>query len=73
MLLSPFRALLWIFRQVQEAADDEQAQRRERLWQSLADLHQSFERGQIDETAFEAREADLLEQLERLPHGRRRA
>lgn len=56
LLTAPLRGLLWIFREVQEAADEDRRQQRGRLMQSLLALHRQLEYGEIDEVAFAAGE-----------------
>ncbi len=68
LLLAPLRGLMWIFREVQAAADEDRKQQRGRLMQSQASLHRQLECGEIDDTAFAAGEQQLLAQLDALEH-----
>ncbi len=68
LLLAPWRGLMWIFREIQEAAADDRKQQRARLMQSLSTLHRQLECGEIDEASFTASEQQLLAQLDTLQH-----
>ncbi len=70
LLLAPLHGLMWIFREVQEAAEEDRKQQRGRLMQSLSALHRQLECGEIDEAAFAASEQQLLAQLDRLQQDR---
>jgi len=61
LLLSP---LLWIFREIDEAAKQEQAGEAEAVTQSLSELHMRLETGAITEEEFEAAETRLLDRLD---------
>jgi len=66
----PLLGLGWLARRIAEAADQEMADPA-RIEADLLALEQLLEAGEIDEPAFEAREAELLEELAALqsrPH-----
>ncbi len=67
LLMAPLQGLMWIFREVKEAADEDRKQQRGRLMHSLAALHRQLECGEIDETTFTDGEQTLLAQLDALP------
>lgn len=69
-LFAPLRGLMWIFREVQAAAEEEQQASRRQLLQSLSELHGQLERGELDELAFSTREKDVLDQLDAMQEGR---
>jgi len=58
--------VLWILRQVHEAAEKELDQEGERLGAELGELHRRLEAGAIDERAFDAREREILDRLDEL-------
>ncbi len=66
LLLSPFRGLLWVFRKVHQAAEDELESRRTTTRAELNDLYMELETGRITEEEFDAREKVLLDRLEHL-------
>ncbi len=59
---APLGALGWLARQVAEAAMQQWADPA-RIEAALLDLERRLERGEIDEAAFEAEEARLLDEL----------
>lgn len=61
----PIAGLGWIARQIAEAALAEFANP-DRVREALFALETALERGEIDETTYEAREAELLERLQHL-------
>jgi hypothetical protein len=66
LLMAPFKGLLFVMREVARAAEEEQAGEERATMGELAALHRSLESGQLTEDAFDAREIELLERLERL-------
>lgn len=66
LLLGPARGLLWIFRKIQEAAQEELVHEAEAVTASLSDLHMLLETGKLSEAEFEARERVLLDRLDAL-------
>lgn len=66
LLMSPANLVLWIFKQVHEAAEEELAGEAQRITGHLSELHLMLERGQISEQDFEAEEEKLLDRLEEL-------
>lgn len=64
ILLSPFKGLAAVCRQVQDAARQELDGQQKATMAALAELHQRLESGQIDEEEFNIQEARLLERLE---------
>lgn len=66
LLLAPIKSLLWIFKEVYNAAQQDQASAAEQLTEALRQLYMSLETGQITEAEFDAQEKRLLDQLDRL-------
>ena len=66
LLLSPVKGVLWVFREVHDAAQQELAGESEAITATLSELYMKLETGQITETEFDAREKVLLDRLDRL-------
>lgn len=64
ILLSPFTSLLWVFREIHEAARQEMAGEAEALTHALSELYMQLETGAITEEEFAAEEQVLLDRLE---------
>jgi len=64
LLTSPFRGLFWIFKEVYNAAQEEQAGASEAITAELSELYMRLETGQITEKEFDAREKILLDRLD---------
>lgn len=64
LLLAPGHGLLWIFRKVHEAAQEELAGDADALTAELSRLYTLLERGQIGEDEFTDRERTLLDRLD---------
>ncbi len=61
LLLSP---LLWIFREINESVQKEQAGEAEAVTRSLSELYMKLDTGAITEQEFEAQESQLLDRLD---------
>ena len=66
ILLFPARGILWIFRAVNQAAQEEMAGEAEALQAELRDLYMMLETGVISEDEYDIREKVLLDRLENL-------
>ena len=66
ILLSPLHGLGFIVRQIQHAAEQEQANESDNLRAELSELYMMLETRQITEEEFAAREAPLLDRLDRV-------
>ena len=66
ILLSPFHGLGFIVRQIQNAAEQEQANESDNRRAELSELYMMLETHQITEEEFTAREATLLDRLDRV-------
>ena len=64
VLLSPFHGLLWVFRKIHEAAQEEIAGQADTISAELSELYMMLETGRITEAEFEARERVLLDRLD---------
>ncbi len=64
ILMAPMKGVLWICEQIQEAAEQEQANETENITTELQKLYRSLESGSITEEEFEARESKLLDRLD---------
>ncbi len=61
LLLSP---LLWIFKEINETVQKEQAGEADAVTRSLGELYMKLETGAITETEFESAESALLDRLD---------
>ncbi len=66
LLLSPGKFVVWVLRQVHDAAEKEMENEAERITGHLGDLHRLLESGRISEEEFDARERKLLDRLEEI-------
>jgi hypothetical protein len=66
ILLSPVKGVLWVFREIHDAAQQELAGESEAITAALSELYMKLEIGQITEEGFDAQEKVLLDRLDRL-------
>ena len=66
VLCFPFKSLLLVFREIYNAAVQEQEQEGDQIRLELSELYHSLETGAIDEATFDDRERDLLDRLDAL-------
>ena len=64
ILLFPAHGLLWVFRTVSQAAEEEIAGQADALKTELRDLYMMLETGTISEEEYDIREKALLDRLE---------
>lgn len=64
LLLSPFTSLLWVFKEINEAVQQEIGGEQEGITRSLSELYMKLETGAITEEQFEAEEKLLLDRLD---------
>jgi hypothetical protein len=64
VVLAPIHGLLWIFRTIRDAAEEEVADEADSITAELSELYMRLETGRITEAEFEARERVLLDRLE---------
>ena len=65
LLMFPIRSVLWIFREIHHAAQEELATEADSITAELSNLYMRLETGKISEQEFAAEEKTLLERLER--------
>lgn len=70
VLMAPGRSIMWIFRSVHRAVQDEMSQEDTHLRAQLTDLYQRLERGEITEEQFDEQEGPLLDRLDALKEKR---
>jgi hypothetical protein len=66
ILLFPARSILWVFREVHNAAQQERASEPERIAAELRELYMLLETGKISEEQFAAQEKVLLDRLDEI-------
>ncbi|MGD0459801.1 MAG: gas vesicle protein GvpG [Terriglobia bacterium] len=66
LLKLPITGLVWIARQVQNAAQEELANETESVTAELSDLYMRLETGRISEEEFAGEEKTLLDRLDRM-------
>ena len=66
ILLSPVKGVLWVFREIHDAAQQELAGESEAITAALSELYMRLETEQITEAEFDAQEKVLLDRLDRL-------
>ena len=64
LLLSPFKGLIWVAREINAAVQRELAGDRDQVTQALSELYLRLESGAITEDQFDAEEARLLDRLD---------
>ena len=66
ILLAPAKGVLWVFREIHDAAQEELAGESETITAALSELYMRLETEQITEAEFDAQETTLLDRLDRL-------
>ncbi|MBU1205730.1 MAG: gas vesicle protein GvpG [Proteobacteria bacterium] len=66
LLFFPVRSILWTFREIYNAAQEDVANEAEAITAELGDLYMMLETGKITEAEFDQREKDLLDRLEEI-------
>ncbi|MBI4764193.1 MAG: gas vesicle protein GvpG [Deltaproteobacteria bacterium] len=64
ILLSPFKGLYWVFNEILNAAQEDQAGEANRITGQLSELYMMLETGKMTEEEFDAAEKVLLDRLE---------
>ena len=62
----PVRALMWVFRELHSAAEQEIEGESESITNQLSELYMMLETGELTEVQFEERESGLLDKLDEL-------
>jgi len=66
LVLSPYRGLLWVFKEIHDVALEELEGEAERIREQLTELYMLLETGEITDEEFDEREALLLDRLDQL-------
>ena len=66
ILLSPVRSILWMFREIHNAAQQELATEAETITVELSELYMMLETGRITEAEFDVQEKELLDRLDEI-------
>jgi Gas vesicle protein G len=66
LMLAPVKGVLWVFREIHDAAEQELASESEAITAALSELYMRLEAGGITEAEFDAQEKVLLDRLDRL-------
>jgi len=66
VLLAPMKGILWVFQEIHDAAQADQAGESDRITAQLSELYMKLETGQITEAEFDAQEKVLLDRLDRI-------
>ena len=66
ILLFPAKSLIWIFRELHNAVQQEQTNESESLTIELSELYMMLETGKITEEEFDKREAEILDRLDEI-------
>jgi len=66
ILLFPIKSILWIFREIHNAAQQELVTEAETITAELSELYMMLETGRITEAEFDAREKELLDRLDEI-------
>jgi hypothetical protein len=64
ILMAPAHGLLWIFKEIHRAVEEEQANEAEAITTKLSELYMMLETGQMTEAEFDAAEKTLLDRLD---------
>ena len=64
ILMAPARGLFWIFKEIHNAVEEEQANEAESITTKLSELYMMLETGQMTEAEFDAAEKTLLDRLD---------
>ena len=66
LLMLPIRSVLWVFREIHNAAQEELANEAESITAELSSLYMRLETGRISEKEFAAEEKTMLDRLDRV-------
>lgn len=66
LLMSPIKGVLWVFKEIHDAAEQELAGESEAITAALSELYMKLDTGQITEEQFDTQEKMLLDRLDRL-------
>jgi len=66
ILLAPFNSLIWVFKEVHKAAQQEIDGEAEHVAHALSELYMQLETGELTEEQFAAQEKVLLDRLDEI-------
>jgi hypothetical protein len=66
ILFFPVRSILWIFREIYNAVEQEKENEADAITAELSELYMMLETGKITEETFDAREKELLDRLDQI-------
>jgi hypothetical protein len=66
LLMFPIRSVLWIIREIHNAAQEELANEADSITAELSNLYMRLDTGKISEEEFAAEEKTLLERLDKI-------
>ena len=69
VLLFPVRSILWVFKEIHHAVEEEQANEADAITAKLSELYMMLETGQMTEAEFDAAEKSLLDRLDAIKEG----
>jgi hypothetical protein len=69
ILISPFKGLYWVFNEILNAAQEEQAGEAGRITAQLSEFYMMLETGKMTEGEFDAAEKVLLDRLDAIKEG----
>jgi len=69
VLLFPIRSILWVFKEIHHAVEEEQANEADAITAKLSELYMMLETGQMTEAEFDAAEKTLLDRLDAIKEG----
>jgi len=64
ILTFPFRGLVWVFEEIQNAAEQERGEEADAITRDLQMLYLALENGQMTEEEFDRKEGELLDRLD---------
>ena len=64
ILMSPVKGLFWVFKEIRDAAEEDQAGEADRITAQLSELYMMLETGKMTEEEFDAAEKVLLDRLD---------
>lgn len=64
ILAFPVTSILWIFREIANAVEQDVASERESITTELSELYMMMETGRISEEEFDSQEEELLDRLD---------
>jgi len=66
ILMFPIKSILWMFREIHNAAQQELATEAETITAELGELYMMLETGRITEDEFDSQEKELLDRLDEI-------